>query len=942
MTNTTPNERPKNAYKDSLNLPKTTFPMRANLAQNEPQSLQRWKKQDLYANILKKNEGNPPFVFHDGPPYANGSIHVGHLLNKVLKDIVVRSQNMLGKYCSFVPGWDCHGLPIEHKVMGELLEKKADKLNSVDENTRRIIVRAECKKYAEKYIKLQSGQMQNLLTLAHYDKPYLTMNPSYEKRVLEVFADLVKEDIVFRQLKPVHWSLANQTALAEAELEYYDKKDTSVYVNFELNDPAAVNTLFNTNIKDPIHAMIWTTTPWSLPANLAITVHNDFIYSLVSVNGTTSIIAKELIAAVSKTTGFEIKELAEVKGSALVGLDYTHPFCDRTGTITYGTYVTLEDGTGLVHTAPGHGIDDYQTGLREGLEVYCPVNATGHYDDTVPAWIEGKIIWDANPIIVDHLKESKNLIHAYEFRHSYPHDWRSKTPVIFRSTEQWFIGVDKPLKTPKKSLRELALSSIENDIEFIPAWGKNRLRGMLDSRPDWCLSRQRAWGLPIPAFRQKDGSVFLTEASIRAISECFGKSGSDAWFKATPEELLKDYNPKEDPAAPDNLDISSLEKMFDIFDVWFESGSSWNAVLKERNLGYPADLYLEGSDQHRGWFHLSLLPSLGVMNQAPYKKVLTHGFIVDKEGKKMSKSIGNTLAVEDVVQKFGAEVARWWVSSLSFESDIKVDLDYFTQAGDSYRKVRNTLRFLLSSLDGFPVKEYEGKSLTDIAAGIPTTSIDGYALQECSRLVQSVKKNYEDCAFKQAHSDIYNFCNDTLSALYCASVKDRLYCDKTDSPRRLQTQESMWIILESVSRLLSPILPHTADELYQSLHKSDQSIHTTPWEEFDYSADANFSVLLRTRADVLKVLESVKEKGIDNNLDAGIILPQSESLSIFSEDLADIFGVSRVSFHDSESIDIQDLREEPRCERSWKRDGTVRERSDGGLLSDRDAEAVGV
>jgi isoleucyl-tRNA synthetase len=942
MSNEQTNTRQKNAYKDTLNLPKTSFPMRANLAQNEPQSQKRWKKQNIYEQILKKNEGNEPFVFHDGPPYANGSIHVGHLLNKVLKDIVVRSQNLLGKYCSFVPGWDCHGLPIEHKVMGELLEKKADKLNSVDENTRRIIVRAECKKYAEKYIKLQAVQMQNLLTLGHYDKPYLTMNPTYEKRVLEVFADLVKEDIVFRQLKPVHWSLANQTALAEAELEYYDKKDTSVYVNFELKAPAKVNDIFKTNITEPINAMIWTTTPWTLPANLAITIHNDFIYSLVQINGSTTIIAKDLIKSVSETTEFKITELAETKGSNLVGLEYAHPFCDRTGALTYGTYVTLEDGTGLVHTAPGHGIDDYQTGLREKLDVYCPVNATGHYDETVPSWIQGKQIWDANPIIVETLKKSNNLIHSYEFLHSYPHDWRSKTPVIFRSTEQWFIGVDKPLKTPQKSLRDLALSSIENDIEFIPAWGQNRLRGMLESRPDWCLSRQRAWGLPIPAFRQKDGSIFLTEKSVRAISENFGKNGSDAWFKTTPEELLTDYDPTTDPEAPNDLDISSLEKMFDIFDVWFESGSSWNAVLKERKLGFPADLYLEGSDQHRGWFHLSLLPALGVMNQAPYKKVLTHGFIVDKEGKKMSKSVGNTLDVEDLLKKFGAEIARWWVSSLAFENDIKVDLNYFTQAGDSYRKVRNTLRFLLSSLDDFPIENYTSKSLSDVASSIPKTSIDAYALQECSTLIKNVRISYNECKFKQAHTDIYNFCNDTLSSLYCAAVKDRLYCDKTDSKRRIQTQETMWVILESLARLLSPIVPHTADEIYQSLHTPEHTVHTQDWEEFDYQADSNFVALLETRTQVLKVLENVKEQGIDNNLDAGIVLPESESLKTFQDDLADIFGVSRVSFHSADSIDIQDLREEPRCERSWKRDGTVAERSDGGLLSDRDALVVGV
>ena len=935
----------KNIFKKTLNLPSTPFPMRANLAQNEPQRRKKWDKEGLYQAILHKNKDTTPFVFHDGPPYANGSIHVGHLLNKVLKDMVVRSQNAMGHYCNFVPGWDCHGLPIEHKVMTELLDKKADKLNSVDEDTRRMIIRNECKKYAEKFIKLQSEQMQQLLTAAQYKTPYLTMNPHYESRVLDVFASLVKEGIVYRQLKPVHWSLENQTALAEAELEYYDKEDTSVYVNFKLADQTSAKAALGISDSDDIHFMIWTTTPWTLPANLGITIHQNYTYALVSVDGKKTIVAKELAAKISETVKKEITVIQDLSGEALIGLSYEHPFCERTGKIAHDDYVTLEDGTGLVHTAPGHGIDDYQTGLREGLEVYCPVQANGTYDDTVPEWIKGQHIWKANPIIVEKLKESGNLVHDYAFMHSYPHDWRSKTPVIFRSTEQWFIGVDKPLNTHKKSLRELALNNIQNDIEFIPGWGQNRLRGMLEARPDWCLSRQRAWGLPIPAFRAKDGSILLTEASVSAISAVFRTEGSDAWFKKSPAELLANYDVNADPEAPQGITISELEKMFDIFDVWFESGSSWNAVLNERNIGYPADLYLEGSDQHRGWFHLSLLPALGVTGTSPFKRVLTHGFIVDKDGRKMSKSLGNTNNVEDLLKKYGAEIARWWASSLSFENDIKVDMSYFDQASDSYRKVRNTIRFLLSTVSDFDGSTVKADQIQDLVKSIPDTSLEGYLLGKTSELIQNVEDAYKNFKFKNAHTDIYNFCNDTLSAFYCAAVKDRLYCDAKNSDRRRQSQLAMWIVLETLSRLLAPILPHSADEMYQVLHNSnDTSVHLQDWLSFSYTASPKWEDVLTTRDAVLKALEEAKSTGIENNLDAGVKLSENvEILETFKDDLADMFGVSQVHFDtEANGVSVVDLKDAPRCERSWKRDGTVKTRSNNALLSDRDAEAIGV
>lgn len=922
--------------KSTLNLPSTSFPMKANLFQNEPQSIKRWENTHLYENILKKNEGKPPFIFHDGPPYANGSIHVGHLLNKVLKDIVVRSQNLLGYRCPFIPGWDCHGLPIEHKVMTEIISKKQDKLNTLEPDAQRLIIRNECQKYASKFINLQRTQMKSLLTLADYENPYITMDPHYERRVLQVFATLVKEKCVYRKLKPVHWSIENKTALAEAELEYYDKIDTSVFVNFELTlSEQQQNDL---GLSTPIHAMIWTTTPWTLPANLAIAIHSNYTYAIVSSDGVFSIVAQDRISHIESLSKKSFTCHSTLKGEQLVGLSYTHPFCDRTGTIVHADYVTLEDGSGLVHIAPGHGIDDYQTGLAHGLDVYCPVLGDGTYDTSVPEWLHGLSIWKANDIIVDHLKQSNHLCHAYTFSHSYPHDWRSKTPVIFRSTEQWFISVDDALDTTSTSLREQALTSLDT-INFVPAWGKNRLRGMLEARPDWCISRQRSWGLPIPAFRLPNNEILLTEASVNAVSLVIQKEGSDAWFKRTPAELLALYDPKTDADKPESLDITTLEKMYDIFDVWFESGSSWNAVLNERNLGYPADLYLEGSDQHRGWFHLSLLPALGATQKAPFKSVLTHGFIVDKDGKKMSKSTGNALNVDDLLKEYGAEVTRWWVSSLSFENDIKVDTSFFSIAGDTYRKIRNTLRFLLSNINDLNAAQLPN-SYQSFAESLSPNSINAYILAELSLLQQHVKEAYLEFKFKRANHLLYTFCNDTLSSFYCTIVKDRLYCDKKDAPRRIETQITLHIITTTLCHLLSPILPHTTEEAYASLGNDDTTIHLKEMETITLHQNPAWPHILDVRQKALKELEHAKTKGIENALDAGLLLPKEE-LTPFEADLADIFGVSRVSLHDQDDILVEDLREEPRCERSWKRDRTVKERENGHLLSDRDAEAVG-
>jgi len=951
----------KNKYKETLNLPQTQFPMEAKLVQNEPARLKKWQENKLYETLLRSRDKSPRWVLHDGPPFANGDIHIGHLINKTLKDVFMRFKSLQGFQTPYVPGWDCHGLPIEHKIQ-EDIKKAGGNIHQMS----KVEVRQKCFAYASKYAAVQSEQFQRLGILGDWARPYLTMAPEYEAQTLEVFAKFVEDGIVYRQLKPVQWSIENQTALADAELEYQDREDDSVYVEFPFSNPGATKAKFDLRWNAKLSLLIWTTTPWTLPANLAIAVHPEVEYAFVKYKRNedwhVSVVAAELVQKVmarGKTS--EIDVVKTVKGIDLVGLEYQHPFMDRLGKVVHAEYVTTTDGTGLVHTAPGHGEDDYHTGLANKLEVYCPVLANGRFDTTVPEWIQGQTVWQANPKVIEKLKELDVLFGDEKILHSYPHDWRSKRPTIFRATEQWFISVDKAyalkyeggrvMDEDSSSLRARAMRAIEQ-TKFIPEWGQARMEGMLESRPDWCISRQRAWGLPIPVFYNEQGDPLLTPESVRAVAKRFAEKGSDVWFTESPEELLKGYDPG------DKFPKDKLRKENDIFDVWFESGSSWQAVLRARDyLAYPADLYLEGSDQHRGWFQLSMLPSLGAMGRAPYKQVLTHGFIVKPDGKKVSKSDKEYVTATQEIERHGADLLRLWCCSVDYQGDVPTSPAMIREFGDKYRKIRNTLRYLLSNLYDFDPEQHTQE--------VPRNSLDGWALGELDTMIEEVTKAYDAYQTHRAFRLLYDFCAVQMSAIYGNAMKDRLYCDEPNSPPRRRCQTVLLKMAIAVTKLLSPMCVFTADEAWEYIaHKPEgeenlPSVHLTALpkpsgQEVSQEQLAEWKLLIELRDAALQQLDGLKKSaGLNKALDAEVIYHVRDEvtrrkLDAYGIDLTDIVGAGFHSFAESTDpngpairVEVVDRRETYKaCARSWKRRPDVGQDPNHPDLTPRDAGAV--
>ncbi len=945
----------KKNYRDTLNLPKTSFAMKANLVQREPQMRKRWAKEDLYGQIRTARQGAPLYTLHDGPPYANGDIHMGHVINKVLKDFVVKYKTMTGFDAPYVPGWDCHGLPIEAKVMTDL-GAKAKQMSKPE-------VRKDCMKYASKYVKLQSKQFQALGVMGDFDNPYLTFKPQYEAGILEVFAELVGKGLVYRQLKPIHWSVGCETALAEAELEYKDIDSPSIFVNFEASGEA-VGRLVELGLlsqeqseEAAVCFMIWTTTPWTLAANLAVAVHPHLEYTTLSYEKENrryvSVVSTDRIEAIVQAGGFEEGQYqvaqSKVKGADLEGLRYVHPFVEDNPTdkdaylVILADYVTTEDGTGLVHTAPGHGQEDYMTGQKYDLAVYSPVKDDGCYDETVPAWLQGKNVLQVDSEVNEQLREMGWLFAERVITHSYPHCWRSKGPVIFRATEQWFVGVDKELPEAGKNLRDLAMESVDR-VRWIPAWGQKRIAGMLESRPDWCISRQRSWGLPIPVFTMPDGRALLTKESVLAVARHVGQRGSNSWFTDSPQEILGD-----DFEMPEGFDLHQLEKEENIFDVWFESGCSWYSVAHAAGWPVPVDLYLEGSDQHRGWFQLSLLPAIGATGDAPFKNVLTHGFTVDEKGMKQSKSLGNYVSAQDEIAKYGADILRLWVASVNYQEDMRCNDELIGRSQDAYRKIRNTLRYLLGNLNGFDATQH----------AVPYDQmfeIDQWAMCQLQKLIADVTDAYENFVFHRVFSLLYNFCTVEMSSIYMDVLKDRLYCDAADGPSRRSAQTVMYQILDALVRLLTPILAHTAEEAWEAMPGRDEncgSVHLASMPTIDASIDyagqqGKWQRLMELRDEVLRTLEGLRQdKTIASNQEAAVTIHCTEedatALNAFGlESFAALCIISEVKLEpgaETTTITAQKCTHE-KCQRCWNYWPTVGANPDHPDLCGRCAEVV--
>ncbi len=827
-------------YRKTLNLPSTTFAMRAKLPQREPEMLERWREMDLYGRIRRARAGAPRFILHDGPPYANGSIHMGTALNKILKDIVVKSRTMLGFDSPYVPGWDCHGLPIEHQVDKELGARKLEM--SVP------AIRAACRAYAERFYTVQRAEFVRLGVLGSWDHPYLTMDPRYEADIASALHGFMLAGYVQRGLKPVHWCSECRTALAEAEVEYRDHASPSITVAFELAEDARRRLELPAGA--PAAALIWTTTPWTLPANLAIALHPDLEYAVVRAEGRLFIVAAELIAATAAAAGWgAVETVSRFKGDALEHAHYRHPLSGREGVFILAPHVTLEQGTGLVHTAPGHGAEDYIVGVEYGLEPYAPVDDEGRFTAEVGAWA-GMHVHQANGPIVERLRELGALLSHRVVEHSYPHCWRSKNPVIFRATNQWFIRMDR------HELRQRSLEAV-HAARWVPSWGEARIEGMVANRPDWCISRQRMWGVPITVLScESCGAPAVNEAVFDHIRGIFVVEGSDAWYTREASELLPPGYACAECGA------TGFRKDSDILDVWFDSGVSHLAVCDSERYGldWPADLYLEGQDQYRGWFQSSLVASVGLKGSPPYREVVTHGFVVDAEGHKMSKSVGNVLTPGELLDRYGADILRLWTAMVDFREDIRISDEIMARNAEAYRKLRNTLRFLLGNLADF---EPDRQCVPASAL----RGLDAHLLRSAARLSREVAESYQRYELASLAHRLLNFCTVDLSSLYLDVNKDRLYCEHPDNPDRRATQTVLYRIAQALASLLAPVLSFTSEEVWQLLPGArEDSVHLATFPDFadvaaDDESDARLRRLLALRDEVLAALEALRQAG---------------------------------------------------------------------------------
>ncbi|WP_408999369.1 isoleucine--tRNA ligase [Syntrophus buswellii] len=853
-------------YKESLNLPRTDFPMKANLTKKEPEQLKKWDEMHIYDLIREVSTGRKTYILHDGPPYANGNIHLGTALNKIIKDIVIKSRSMTGYDCVFVPGWDCHGLPIEHQVDKELGEKKAE-LSQAEK-------RRLCRVYADKFVDIQREQFKRLGVFGEWDNPYLTMSYDYEATTVEEFGKLYLSGSVYKGKKPVYWCASCKTALAEAEVEYADHSTPSIYVKFPLiSDIAAVRPKL---AEKKVSIVIWTTTPWTIPANLAIALHEEFEYIAVSFDEDVLILAKDMLDYCIDAFGFRGKSyeiLDEFPGAVLEGLKARHPLIDRESLVILAPFVTLDAGTGCVHIAPGHGQEDYEIGMKYGLDNYAPVDADGRFTPDV-ADFAGEFVFDANDSVNRKLKEVGALLGLVDIEHSYPHCWRCKSPIIFRSTEQWFISMEK------NDLRKKALEAVES-VRWIPSWGRDRIYGMIENRPDWCISRQRLWGVPITMFYCENcGAHLMTSEIMNHLVSLVRQFGADVWFEREAADLLPPGT-----LCPECRG-TEFHKETNILDVWFDSGVSHAAVLERwPNLRSPSDLYLEGNDQHRGWFHSSLLESVGTRNRAPYRNVLTHGFVVDGEGKKMSKSVGNVIESHQVIDAYGAEILRLWVASADYTDDIRISDEILKRLVEAYRRIRNTSRFILGNLYDFDVASHS------LPYG-EMEPMDRWALHRLQELIQKVKAAYDSFQFHGAFSALYQFCTVDLSSLYLDVLKDRLYTSRADSRQRRSAQTAMFSIASSLTRLLAPILTFTAEEIWAALPSYEgkaASVHLAQFPDVDAAytdtelADG-WTRMIALKGEIGKVIEAArKNKIIGHSLDACIDLAPPENLRAFLE-----------------------------------------------------------